>query len=146
MFYISAAPAHLSDLMYASGDEWMGLYECHFCAHTALFNASNRLLKALSHYNVLVQRSNYVRKKIFSEQNVGERFKKLRQSSHPRTWLRPGTVLLPFTVSFHRSRTAQSTFLLYPTTFSCHSATVLDNIQPPVLRPCTVICVPLPSV
>ena len=38
-----------------------------------------------------------------------------------------------------RSCTAQSTFLLRPTMFSCHSFTVLDDLHPPVLRPCTVI-------
>ena len=49
-------------------------------------------------------------------------------------------------IQFFRSCTTQSAFLLRPTTFSCHSANVLDDLQPSVLRPCTVLCVPLPSV
>ena len=41
--------------------------------------------------------------------------------------------------SFYRSCTAQSTFFLRPTTFSCHSSTVLDDLHPPVLRTRTVL-------
>ena len=71
-------------------------------------------LTALSHYNVLVQRPNCVREKLFSEQNVGERFKKLGKSSHPLFRFRAlSCTVLPFTASFcYRSCTAQSTFSL----------------------------------
>ena len=101
-----------------------------------IYNCWVNRVKALSHYNFLVQRPNCVREKLYSEQNVGKRLKKLRKSSHPQTWFRPCTVFPPFTAFFYRSCTAQSTFLPRPTTFCCQSATVLDDLQPPVLRPC----------
>ena len=123
--------------------EHHGLFKVFSFTHPIRGSVHN--FKALSHYNVLVQRPNCVCEKLFPEQNIGERFKKLRKSSHPLTWLRPGGVFPPFTASLYHSCTAQSTFLLRPTTFSCHSATVLDDLQPPVLRPCTVLCVLLSS-
>ena len=50
-------------------------------------------LKALSHYmyNVRVQHPNCVRENLLSEQNDGERFKKLRKCSDPLIWLLPHT-------------------------------------------------------
>ena len=73
-----------------------------------------------------------------------------RKSFHPLTWLcsyRP-TVLQPFRASFYRSCTAQSTFLLCPTMFSYHKLppSLTTRPQPLVLRPCTVLCVPVPHV
>ena len=76
--------------------------------------------------------------KFISARNAGECFNKLWKSSHLLTWLRLCRVLPPFLVFFYRADTAQSMFLLRPTTLSCHSSTVLDDLHPPVLRPCSL--------
>ena len=71
--------------------------------------------------------------KFISEHIVEERLKKLRKSSI--RWHDCFHACTVFQPSSYRSCTAhctQSTFLLRPTTFSCTSYNVLDDLHPPV--------------
>ena len=94
-------------------------------------------LKALSHYNVIVQRTNCVRENLFSVQNVGERCKKLRKSSHPLTRLRPCRGLQ----SFHLSRRPSSVHVAPSQRSYCvlqRSPAFLPSFLPTFVRPSAV--------